>query len=82
MSYWIPLQAVYSWAQNLILWTRQTWRDFIVYLAGLAKINKLMILGDVRVLHTSCHFLVIDKPYDVLINSNDPTVQVVEYLYF
>ncbi|KZS08928.1 RNA pseudouridylate synthase domain-containing protein 1 [Daphnia magna] len=83
MAYWTTVQAVYSWAQKLTLWSKQTLTRFIYCIPGLVKIKiyKLMVPGSdakvshriAQVLHQSPNFLVIDKLYDVLINSNDPT---------
>lgn len=32
--------------------------------------------NNVVILHRSKHYLVVDKPYDMVINSNDPKVKV------
>ena len=33
--------------------------------------------NNMTVLYCSDHFLVVDKPYDMVINSNDPQVKVI-----
>ena len=46
------------------------------YVIGSAK---LATMKDIRVLCHSENFLVVDKPFDVVINSNDPTIKVLKY---
>lgn len=43
------------------------------YFTGSDKVTRS---GDIKVLHQSSDFLVVDKCYDVLINSDDPGVKV------
>ena len=40
-------------------------------------IGQKKIENEVKVLHCSQYFLVVNKPYDMLINSNDPNMKVV-----
>jgi hypothetical protein len=51
-------------------------RDNFCYFRYFTGSDKVTRSGDIKVLHQSSDFLVVDKCYDVLINSDDPGVKV------
>lgn len=38
-------------------------------------------IDDIRILHRSNNFIVVDKHYDVLINSDDPNDKVISFVH-
>jgi hypothetical protein len=54
------------------------WREWVASVSGEQTGKSLSIspLNETEILYRSHNFLVINKRHDVVINSNDPTVQV------
>lgn len=58
------------------------WREWVSVVAGdqIRKSLNISPLNEVEILYRSHNFLVINKRHDVVINSDDPTVQVGQFL--
>ena len=72
-----------SLIMRLLLWKVEQWcrtrlTDFLRYGVGGAT---RATLNDIRILHRSSHFVVVDKKFDVLINSDDSDVKVFKNLF-
>jgi hypothetical protein len=58
------------------------WREWVSVVASeqIRKSLNISPLNEVEILYRSHNFLVINKRHDVVINSDDPTVEVGQYL--
>jgi hypothetical protein len=58
------------------------WREWVLAVAceHIRKFLNISPLNEVEMLYRSHNFLVINKRHDVVINSDDPTVQVGQFL--
>jgi hypothetical protein len=58
------------------------WREWVSAVGGEQGIKSLNVppLNEVEILYRSQNFLVINKRHDIVINSDDPTVKVGQFL--
>ena len=79
MDYWNRYaEEVIEFMANLALFKLKLWLH--VQLTNLVRYGigpaTNATLDDIHVVHSSKHFIVVNKRYDVLINCNDPKVKV------
>ena len=70
---WTQICIIYSWLRKLKLRINVTMSAYFRHFTGSDKVTRS---GGIRILHQSFDFLVVDKCFDVLINSDDPDVKV------
>ena len=70
---WKQIYIIHAWVFKLKLCFSVSVAAFFRYLTRSDKTARSV---DIRVLHQSSDFLVVDKCFDVLINSDDPGVKV------
>ena len=85
------LSYFYSYAKfsALLLFTFLNFLFYVFYSVIQYRLEKILLFvkymleqkkidNRVEVLHCSEYFLVVNKPYDMVINSNDPNVEVIK----
>lgn len=72
------MEALVELAMQFIILTAKSWiKSAFFKLLGQKKARvPTASIDDIRILHHSANFIVVDKRYDILINSDDPNDKV------
>ena len=76
------MELIIDLVMQFTFWTAKLWLrvklvDLMRY--GIGQAQKATI-DDIEILHSSLNFIVVNKRYDVLINSDDRKVKVINFL--